>query len=49
MMAGGLEVGPIMMGMHNRVHIVTPEVSSRGLLNVAAIAGAAIGAGQGSA
>ncbi|OXT02813.1 NADP-dependent malic enzyme [Notoacmeibacter marinus] len=38
--AGGLEVGPILMGMGNRAHIVTPEVTSRGLLNIAALAGA---------
>ncbi|MGB0905381.1 MAG: phosphate acyltransferase, partial [Mangrovicoccus sp.] len=34
-----LEVGPILMGMGNRAHIVTPAITSRGLLNVAAIAG----------
>jgi len=39
MKAGGLEVGPILMGMGNRAHIVTPGVTARGLLNVAAIAG----------
>jgi malate dehydrogenase (oxaloacetate-decarboxylating)(NADP+) len=39
MKAGGLEVGPILMGMGNRVHIVTPGVTARGLLNMAAIAG----------
>ncbi|SFG93147.1 malate dehydrogenase (oxaloacetate-decarboxylating)(NADP+) [Palleronia marisminoris] len=38
--AGGLEVGPILMGMGNRAHIVTPGVTSRGLLNIAALAGA---------
>ena len=37
--AGGLEVGPILMGMGNRAHIVTPSITARGLLNVAAIAG----------
>jgi malate dehydrogenase (oxaloacetate-decarboxylating)(NADP+) len=36
---GGLEVGPILMGMGNRAHIVTPGVTVRGLLNMAAIAG----------
>jgi malate dehydrogenase (oxaloacetate-decarboxylating)(NADP+) len=35
----GLEVGPILMGMGNRAHIVTPSITARGLLNVAAIAG----------
>ena len=37
--AGGLEVGPILMGMGNRAHIVTPSVTTRGLLNIAALAG----------
>ena len=37
--ADGLEVGPILMGMGNRAHIVTPSVTVRGLLNVAALAG----------
>ncbi|WP_116086668.1 NADP-dependent malic enzyme [Tropicimonas sp. IMCC34011] len=36
---GGLEVGPILMGMGNRAHIVTPSISARGLLNMSAIAG----------
>ncbi|MGX9354948.1 NADP-dependent malic enzyme [Roseobacteraceae bacterium S113] len=39
MKAGGLEVGPILMGMGNRAHIVTAGVTARGLLNMAAIAG----------
>ena len=39
MKAGGLEVGPILMGMKNRAHIVTPSITARGLLNMAAIAG----------
>jgi malate dehydrogenase (oxaloacetate-decarboxylating)(NADP+) len=38
-LAGGLEVGPILMGMGNKAHIVTPSVTARGLLNVAALAG----------
>ncbi|WP_193140790.1 NADP-dependent malic enzyme [Meridianimarinicoccus sp. MJW13] len=37
--ASGLEVGPILMGMGNRAHIVTPSITTRGLLNMAAIAG----------
>lgn len=37
--ASGLEVGPILMGMGNQAHIVTPSITARGLLNVAAIAG----------
>lgn len=39
MRANGLEVGPILMGMHNRAHIVTPSISARGLLNTAVLAG----------
>ena len=39
MKAGGLEVGPILMGMGNRAHIVTPSVTARGLLNMSALAG----------
>ncbi|MBI6630805.1 NADP-dependent malic enzyme [Pontibaca salina] len=37
--ADGLEVGPILMGMGNRAHIVAPSITPRGLLNMAAIAG----------
>lgn len=37
--ADGLEVGPILMGMGNRVHIVSPSITARGLLNMAALAG----------
>ncbi len=37
--AEGLEVGPILMGMGNRAHIVTPSITARGLLNIAALAG----------
>ena len=39
MKAGGLEVGPILMGLGNRAHIVTPSITARGLLNMSAIAG----------
>ena len=39
MRAGGLEVGPILMGLRNQAHIVTPSITARGLLNMAAIAG----------
>ena len=39
MKGGGLEVGPILMGMGNRAHIVTPSITARGLLNMAALAG----------
>ncbi len=37
--ANGLEVGPILMGMGNRAHIVTPSITTRGLLNMSALAG----------
>ncbi|MBV1864112.1 MAG: NADP-dependent malic enzyme [Rhodobacteraceae bacterium] len=40
--AGGLEVGPILMGMGNKVHIVTPSITARGLLNIAALAGTSV-------
>jgi len=39
MSANGLEVGPILMGMGNQAHIVTPSITARGLLNIAALAG----------
>uniref|UniRef100_UPI00396C5EF6 phosphate acyltransferase n=1 Tax=Paracoccus sp. TaxID=267 RepID=UPI00396C5EF6 len=39
MRAGGLEVGPILMGMGNRAHIVTPSITTRGLLNMSVLAG----------
>ncbi|MEM8748779.1 MAG: NADP-dependent malic enzyme [Pseudomonadota bacterium] len=37
--AGGIEVGPILIGMGNRSHIVTPSITTRGLINIAALAG----------
>ena len=37
--ANALEVGPILMGMGNKAHIVTNSITARGLLNVSAIAG----------
>ncbi len=37
--ANGLEVGPILMGMGNRAHIVTPSITTRGLLNMSVLAG----------
>ncbi len=40
--AGGLEVGPILMGMGNKAHIVTPSITARGLLNISALAGGAV-------
>ena len=39
MKANGLEVGPILMGMGNKAHIVTPSITARGLLNMSAVAG----------
>ncbi|MGI3168616.1 NADP-dependent malic enzyme [Pseudooceanicola sp. C21-150M6] len=44
MKGGGLEVGPILMGLGNRAHIVTPSITPRGLLNMAAIAGTPVAA-----
>ena len=43
MRGGGLEVGPILMGMGNRAHIVTPSITARGLLNMSALAGTPVG------
>ncbi|MBF9035071.1 NADP-dependent malic enzyme [Rhodobacterales bacterium HKCCE2091] len=42
MKARGLEVGPILMGMGNRAHIVTPAITTRGLLNISALAGSPV-------
>ncbi len=39
---GGLEVGPILMGMGNTAHIVTPSITARGLLNISALAAAPV-------
>ena len=39
MRGGALEVGPILMGMGNTAHIVTPSITARGLLNMSALAG----------
>lgn len=41
-LAGGIEIGPILMGMGNRVQIVSPSVTPRGLLNIAALARAPV-------
>ena len=41
--ANGLEVGPILMGMGNRAHIVTPSITTRGLLNMSVLAGTPVG------
>jgi malate dehydrogenase (oxaloacetate-decarboxylating)(NADP+) len=38
-LGGGLEVGPILMGMGTKAHIVSPSITPRGLLNIAALAG----------
>ena len=43
MRADGLEVGPILMGMGNKAHIVTPSITARGLLNISALAGTPVG------
>ena len=42
-LARGLEVGPILLGLGDRAHIVTPSVTPRGLLNTAALASAGAG------
>ncbi len=38
-LANGIEVGPILMGMGNKAHIVTPSTTVRGLSNISALAG----------
>ena len=38
-LGNGTPVGPILMGMGNRAHIVTPGNTVRGLMNMAALAG----------
>lgn len=40
--SGGVEVGPVLMGLANQAHIVTPLTSSKGLFNIAALAGAPV-------
>ncbi len=42
MLAGGLEIGPILIGMGNKAHIVTSSITARGLLNIAALAGTSV-------
>jgi len=39
MCADAIEVGPILMGMGNKAHIVTSSITARGLLNIATLAG----------
>ncbi|HMO72478.1 MAG TPA: NADP-dependent malic enzyme [Paracoccaceae bacterium] len=39
MRANALEVGPILMGMGNKAHIVTPSITARGIYNMSALAG----------
>jgi malate dehydrogenase (oxaloacetate-decarboxylating)(NADP+) len=39
MKGGGLEVGPILMGMGNKAHIVSSAITARGLFNMSALAG----------
>ncbi len=35
----GMGVGPILMGLDGKAHIVTPSATTRGLINIAALAG----------
>ena len=37
MLGGGVHVGPILMGAKNPVHVVTPSISVRGLINMSAV------------
>ena len=34
----GLQVGPLLLGMNKPVHVLTPSVTARGILNVTALA-----------
>jgi len=36
--ADGLPVGPLLLGMAKPVHVVSPSVTARGILNVSALA-----------
>ena len=42
MRSNGIEVGPILMGMGNKAHIVSPSITTRGLLNISALAGSPV-------
>ncbi len=42
-LASGLQVGPILMGLDGLAHVVTPSITPRGLLNVAALSAAEAG------
>ena len=42
MCASGIEVGPILMGMGNKAHIVTSSITARGLFNIATLAGTTV-------
>jgi malate dehydrogenase (oxaloacetate-decarboxylating)(NADP+) len=39
-LVGGLQVGPILMGLDGAAQIVTPSITARGLLNVATLSAA---------
>jgi malate dehydrogenase (oxaloacetate-decarboxylating)(NADP+) len=36
--ADGLAVGPMLLGLARPVHVVTPSITARGILNVTALA-----------
>ena len=42
MCANAIEIGPILMGMGNKAHIVTSSITARGLFNIATLAGTAV-------
>ena len=46
-LAGGLQVGPILMGFDGCAHVLTPSVTARGVLNAAALAAAGAGGDPG--
>jgi malate dehydrogenase (oxaloacetate-decarboxylating)(NADP+) len=41
--ADGLAVGPILLGMSQPIHVLVPSVTARGIVNISAVAVAAVG------
>jgi malate dehydrogenase (oxaloacetate-decarboxylating)(NADP+) len=44
--AEGLPIGPLLLGMSRPIHIATPSVTARGLVNISAVAALQAGAGH---
>jgi malate dehydrogenase (oxaloacetate-decarboxylating)(NADP+) len=45
--ADGLAVGPMLLGLARPIHVVTPSITARGILNVTALAVLEAGAPHG--